>query len=211
MSHYGGMVTVHHVCQFSSRPTLTWINVFKPSSSYPEGLPERWVSLMSKRSSLKRENKFLAVLYPVALSPYMTLTFMAASASFLPLSNLKRRICRKCSNFSTCHSISSVHGSTHYLQNDKISICKLKHNNWTSNKKWQSITEPIGTNYRNTNTRNKISMEICSKLIVHRCGTGGSMHACHAAGPGSIPGRDKFPGWVFSGFFLTCKKNVRKL
>ena len=31
-------------------------------------------------------------------------------------------------------------------------------------------------------------------VIVHRCGTGGSMRACHAAGPGSIPGRDKFPG-----------------
>ena len=32
---------------------------------------------------------------------------------------------------------------------------------------------------------------------VHRCGSGGSMRACHAAGPGSIPGRDKFPGWGF--------------
>ena len=29
---------------------------------------------------------------------------------------------------------------------------------------------------------------------VHRCGTSGSMHACHTAGPGSIPGQDKFPG-----------------
>ena len=29
---------------------------------------------------------------------------------------------------------------------------------------------------------------------VHRCGASGSMRACHAAGPGSIPGRDKFPG-----------------
>ena len=28
---------------------------------------------------------------------------------------------------------------------------------------------------------------------VHHCGTGGSMCACHSAGPGSIPGRDKFP------------------
>ena len=48
--------------------------------------------------------------------------------------------------------------------------------------------------------------------LVHRCGTGGSMRACHAAGPGSIPGRDKFPGWgFFVVFFLTCKTNVRKL
>ena len=29
---------------------------------------------------------------------------------------------------------------------------------------------------------------------VHRCGTSGSMRACHIAGLGSIPGRDKFPG-----------------
>ena len=33
---------------------------------------------------------------------------------------------------------------------------------------------------------------------VHRCGASGSMRACHAAGPGSIHGRDKFPGWGFS-------------
>ena len=30
--------------------------------------------------------------------------------------------------------------------------------------------------------------------IVQCCGTSGSMHACHATGPGSIPSRDKFPG-----------------
>ena len=48
--------------------------------------------------------------------------------------------------------------------------------------------------------------------IVHRCGPGGSMRACHVADPGSIPGRDKFPGWGFFGvFFLTCKTNVGKL
>ena len=29
--------------------------------------------------------------------------------------------------------------------NDITSICKLKHNNWTSNKKWQSINKPICT------------------------------------------------------------------
>ena len=29
---------------------------------------------------------------------------------------------------------------------------------------------------------------------VHHCGSVSSMHACHAAGPGSIPGWDKFPG-----------------
>ena len=31
-------------------------------------------------------------------------------------------------------------------------------------------------------------------------GPGGSMRACHAAGPGSILGRDKFSGWGFWGF-----------
>ena len=36
---------------------------------------------------------------------------------------------------------------------------------------------------------------------VHRCGPGGSMRACHAACPGSIPGRYKFPGWGFFGVF----------
>ena len=30
--------------------------------------------------------------------------------------------------------------------------------------------------------------------FVRHCGPGGRMRACHAAGPGSIPGRDKFSG-----------------
>ena len=44
---------------------------------------------------------------------------------------------------------------------------------------------------------------IWQKVInkVHRCGTGDSMCACQAAAPGSIPGRDKFPGWGFFGVF----------
>ena len=46
---------------------------------------------------------------------------------------------------------------------------------------------------------------------VHRCGPVGSMRACQAAGPDSIPGRDKFPGWDFSGFIRICKTNVRKI
>ena len=37
--------------------------------------------------------------------------------------------------------------------------------------------------------------------IVHRCGAGGNMRACHAADPGSIPGWDEFPGWGFFGVF----------
>ena len=35
---------------------------------------------------------------------------------------------------------------------------------------------------------------------VHRCGVDGSMHSYHAAGPGLIPGWDKFLGEVFWGF-----------
>ena len=45
-------------------------------------------------------------------------------------------------------------------------------------------------------------------IWVHRCGTGGSMRACHAAGPGSIPDRDKFPGW---GFFRGFSSPVRQI
>ena len=37
------------------------------------------------------------------------------------------------------------------------------------------------------------------------------MRACHAADPGSIPGRTSFLGEVFWVFFLACKTNVRKL
>ena len=43
---------------------------------------------------------------------------------------------------------------------------------------------------------------------VHRYGTSGSMRACHAAGPGSIPGRDKFPG---RGFFRGFSSPVRRM
>ena len=49
------------------------------------------------------------------------------------------------------------------------------------------------------------------RLPVHRCGSGGNMRACHAAGPGSTPVGTSFLGEVCSGFFLTCKTNVRKL
>ena len=34
------------------------------------------------------------------------------------------------------------------------------------------------------------------------------MHACHAAGPGSIPGRVNFLVEVFPEFFLNFKTNV---
>ena len=40
-------------------------------------------------------------------------------------------------------------------------------------------------------------MNVNNKLCVHRCGAGGSMRACHAAGPGSISCPDTFLGRVF--------------
>ena len=46
---------------------------------------------------------------------------------------------------------------------------------------------------------------------VHRCGIGGSMRACHAAVPGSIPVWTSFLAEVLSGFFLAYKTNVRRL
>ena len=39
-----------------------------------------------------------------------------------------------------------------------------------------------------------VAYDIDGVIPVHRCGPGGSMRACHSAGPGSILGRDKFPG-----------------
>ena len=68
-----------------------WINVFNRSSSNPEGLSERGVTRMSKRSSLKRENHFLAVLSPIALSPYTAQMFLAAHAAYVPLLNAKEK------------------------------------------------------------------------------------------------------------------------
>ena len=47
----------------------------------------------------------------------------------------------------------------------------------------------------------KVYIYMFYPYIVHRCGASGSMRACQAAGPGSIPGRDKFPGWGIFGVF----------
>ena len=51
--------------------------------------------------------------------------------------------------------------------------------------------------------------DLCLQLQIHRCGAGGSMHAYHAAGPGSISGRDKFPGWGF--FFGGFSSPIRQM
>ena len=57
--------------------------------------------------------------------------------------------------------------------------------------------------YSQTFSKYKITLRILNCILkpVHRCGAGCSMRACHAAGPGSIIGRDNFPGWGFSGIF----------
>ena len=91
--------------------------------------PKVFLSLMSKRSSLKREKHFLAVLSPTASSPYTAQMFLAASAAFAPLLNSERRICQKCSNFFTWHATFKRSRLHSLSSNDKTSICKLKHNN----------------------------------------------------------------------------------
>ena len=54
-------------------------------------------------------------------------------------------------------------------------------------------------------TRKLFPCLVLSNDIVHihgaNGGAGGNMRACHAAGPGSISGRDKFLGWGFFGVF----------
>ena len=45
-------------------------------------------------------------------------------------------------------------------------------------------------------------------IMVHRCGASGSMRVCHAAGPGSIPGRDRFPGWGFFRGFSSPERQM---
>ena len=42
---------------------------------------------------------------------------------------------------------------------------------------------------------------------VHRCGASGSMRACHAAGPGSIPGEVSFG--VFPHLQDKCQETLR--
>ena len=48
-------------------------------------------------------------------------------------------------------------------------------------------------------------------LHVQRCGTSGSMRACHAAARDRSRVGINFLGEVFSGFSLTCKTKVRRL
>ena len=65
----------------------------------------------------------------------------------------------------------------------------------------------------NTNTLNYAFLRLLhnESTQAQGCGEGGSMRACHTAGPDSIPGRGKFPGRGFFGAFLIRKTIVRKL
>ena len=93
------MITVHHISSIRVHwPRSLWINVFTRSSSNPEGLSERRVSLMSKRSSLKRENHFLAVLFTNGIVPIYGANVSGRLRCFRPSIEL-RRICPKCSQF----------------------------------------------------------------------------------------------------------------
>ena len=84
-----------------------WINVSKRSSSNPEGLPERGVSLMSKRSSLKRENPFLAVLFSMAIVPIHDANVSGRLRCFRPFIELKEK------NMSEMFQF--LHFSLHFL------------------------------------------------------------------------------------------------
>ena len=130
MPYDGGMVIVHHICQFSS--TLTWIivdNVFKRSSSNPEGLPERGVSLMSKRSFLKGEKHFFCRAVSDGIAPIHSANISGRLRCFRPSIELKEK------NMWKMFQI--LHLELHFLAstapslspNDKTSIFLLKRNN----------------------------------------------------------------------------------
>ena len=93
-----------------------WINVFKRSSLKPEGIPEREVSLMSKRSSLKRENHFLRALSD-GIFPYTAQMFLVTSTVFAPQ---REEYVRNVPISPLVTPFCSDHGSTHYLQMTKL-------------------------------------------------------------------------------------------
>ena len=88
-----------------------------------------------------------------------------------------------------CYALNKVHLTIIYLEH-------LECNNVL--RRYNSIPGNLG--YGGNSIFLVIPSSCCYRLIkiyryrpVHRCGPGGSMRACHTAGPGSIPGRDRFP------------------
>ena len=63
------------------------------------------------------------------------------------------------------------------------------------------LSGPSGLHRSSPQRLNISSIKVFDQIWVHRCGPGGSVRACHTAGPGSIRGRDKFPGWDIFGAF----------
>ena len=78
-----------------------------------QGLPESGVSLISKRSSLKRKNHFLAVLSPMTLSTYTAKMFLAASVAFSPIWTQREKYVRNVPISPLGTVFPSVPGSTH--------------------------------------------------------------------------------------------------
>ena len=92
------------------------INVFKRSSL---NLEVFGVLLMSRRSSLQRENHFLTVLSPMVLSLYMAKMFLDHALLSPSYWTQRKEYVGNVPNFPLGTPFSSLHGSTHYLQMTK--------------------------------------------------------------------------------------------
>ena len=63
------------------------------------------------------------------------------------------------------------------------------------------LLDSLDMYYIETSVHHACQFYLISFRVVHGCEASGSMQACHAASPGSIPSRDKFPRWdFFRGF-----------
>ena len=112
MLHGDGTVTVHHIIAGSRvhwHGSL-WFNVFKQSSSSSEGLPERGVSLMPKRSSLKRENHFFFLALSDGIVPIQGANVSSRLRYFRPSIELKEKIISEMFQFLhlTLHFLAST-------------------------------------------------------------------------------------------------------
>ena len=144
MLHDDGIVSAHHSCQYSRVRWCgsLWINVFKWSSSNPVSLPEHGVSLMSI-PLLQTRKPFSCHALPDGIVPVHGANVSGHLHCFHPSIELKEK------NMSVMFQF--LHLALHFLASTapltifkwKTSIFKLKHNNWTSNKKWQLMNKPI--------------------------------------------------------------------
>ena len=122
-----------------------WIYVIERSLTYPKGLSERGVSLIKKTILLKTRKPFSCRALSDDIVPIHGANVSGRLRFFRPSIEIKEK------NMTEVFQL--LHLSLHFLastvpltsSNDKTSICKLNHNNWTSNKKWQSISKLIAT------------------------------------------------------------------